>query len=83
MYKIFMKQFNNNNKYLILSHNTHLQKESTNKIKWFGNYLYEKFINNYLVICNTFYNGTYLAKDIDNNYNIDIAKINVEKELDT
>ena len=84
MYEIFMKQYNKNKKYLIFSHNGHLQKEPYNKddkIKWFGNYLYSKFGSDYCAIGNTFYNGKYLAKNIDNNYKVGIAKINVKKRL--
>jgi len=85
MYEIFMKQYNKNNKYLIFGHNGHLQKESYNKddkIKWFGNYLFNTFGNKYCAIGNTFYNGKYLGKDIDKNYKIGVANINVKKELD-
>tara|TARA_B100001964_G_C13842525_1_gene426499 strand:- start:183 stop:605 length:423 start_codon:yes stop_codon:yes gene_type:complete len=85
MYEIFMKQYNDKNKYLIFAHNGHLQKEpysKSDKTKWFGNYLYKKFGDRYLVIGNTFYNGKYLAKDIDNNYKTGIATVSVKKELD-
>ena len=85
MYKIFMRQYNNRNKYLIFGHIGHLQKEpyiKDDKIKWFGNYLYNRFTTDYFVIGNTFYNGEYLAKDIDNNYDVGIAKVDKKKELD-
>lgn len=85
MYEIFINQYNKNYKYLIFGHNGHLQKEPYNKddkVKWFGNYLYSKFGNEYCVLGNTFYNGQYLAKNIDNDYKVGVANINVKKELD-
>lgn len=85
MYEIFINQYNKNYKYLIFWHNGHLQKEPYNKddkVKWFGNYLYSKFGNEYCVLGNTFYNGQYLAKNIDNDYKVGVANINVKKELD-
>ena len=86
MYEIFMKQYNKNKKYLIFAHNGHLQKEPYNKddkIKWFGNYLYNKFDSDYCAIGNTFYTGKYLATNIDNNYKVGIANINVKKKLNS
>ena len=41
-----------------------------------------KFKDEYYVIGNTFYKGKYLGKDIDNNWKIGIAKVNMKKELD-
>jgi erythromycin esterase-like protein len=85
MYKIFMKQFNINKKYVIFGHNAHLQKEKydvKDNIIWLGNYLSKYFANKYFVIGNTFYRGKYLAKDTDNNYKLSIAKIKVKKELE-
>ena len=94
MFEVFMKQYNKNKKYLIFGHNTHLQKEPYNKndiptykerkllqIKWFGNYLYNKFGSSYCAIGNTFYYGKYLAKDINNNYKIGVANVNMKKQL--
>jgi erythromycin esterase-like protein len=86
MYKIFMKNYNKNNKYLIIAHNGHIQKEGYNnskKIEWFGNYLYKKFKNEYLSIGNTFYNGSYLAKNIDKNYKLNKINVNRIKKLKT
>jgi len=84
MYKIFLEQYNDKYKYIILGHNGHLQKEgydSKDKIKWFGNYLNDKFKNKYCVVGNTFYNGSYLAKDIDNNYKPASANITLNNIL--
>tara|TARA_Y100000590_G_scaffold470096_1_gene661944 strand:- start:1317 stop:2162 length:846 start_codon:yes stop_codon:yes gene_type:complete len=84
MYKIFMKQFNKQKKYVIFGHNGHLQRtkyDAKDKMIWFGNYLSNTFKNKYFVIGNTFYSGEYLAKDIDNNYTPSIARIKVKKEL--
>lgn len=84
MFDIFMNQFDNKKKYIIFGHNGHLQKNPYNnddKITWFGNYLYQEFGDKYCAIGNTFYNGKYLGKDIDNNYKIGVANVNVKKEL--
>lgn len=72
-------------KYLIFAHNGRLKKEPYNSYdnkKWFGNYLYNKFKDNYCAISNTFYHGKYLAKNINNNYQVGIANVNVKKRLD-
>ncbi len=83
MYQMFNKLYNPKNKYMIIGHNGHLQKYkySYSKAKWLGNYLYEKFKNKYCVIGNSFYTGEYIARDIDNKYKFNIAKIKLKKIL--
>jgi erythromycin esterase-like protein len=80
MYDIFMDQYNEDEKYIIIGHNGHIQRESyDDKIKWFGNYLDREFGDKYCAIGNTFYSGKYLGKDIDNKYRIGIAYINEKR----
>jgi hypothetical protein len=91
-----MKKYNKKDKYLIIAHNGHIQKEGYDNFdnkknnfdnkknnfdnkKWFGNYLYKKFKNQYLAIGNTFYNGNYLAKNVDKKYKLTKIKVNREK----
>lgn len=87
MFNIFMKQYDVNKKYIIFAHNAHLQKERYCNGKddriWFGNYLSKKFKEKYFVIGNTFYNGSYLGKDMDDSYKISVSKINKKCELDS
>lgn len=85
MFDIFMRLYDREKKYVIFAHNGHIQKTPYNlndTIKWFGNHMSEHFKRQYLSIGNTFYNGSYLAKDVDNDYRPGISHVNVAKQLE-
>jgi erythromycin esterase-like protein len=71
MYNIFMKIYKPEKKYFLYAHMGHLQKNqkytNNNKILWLGMHLYKKFKNKYFVFGNTFYYGTYLGLEFNEN----------------
>jgi len=82
MFEIFMSQYDEKKKYIVIGHNGHIHRESyDNKTKWFGNYLESEFGEKYCAIGNTFYSGEYLGKDMDNNYRMGKVSIDVKGGL--
>lgn len=74
MFEVFMKIYNPDKKYFLYAHQGHLSKEKyyegdVKNAKWFGNYIYEAFGEDYYTVGNSFVNGTILGDNMDSPYN--------------
>jgi erythromycin esterase-like protein len=80
MFDLFMKFYESNKRYFIWAHNAHLEKNNNDHsdMTFFGTHLYDKFKNDYFVIGNAFFKGSFRGLNPDSG-KMEIAAIDVKK----